>query len=377
MFLFFGEDGDEEKPLILKIKEYVKKKPKQATAVLRFWFIAHKDPQLTESNAVKAANVLLTLGEEISGLLFGNFSKADIKSLNQGIKKLSSIIENHQIETLLEFYELCKTLNPFHLSNHHQLMEKLRKGSEFKMCNNALFTQQNHRSRDEFQQITSIDNRTLAHVISREHPQTIAVILAYIESHQRAHILAQLPAGIQVDVCIRIARLDQVDPLILRSLKETLMQQMKGLNLTDGEGTSGVSLLAELLNNMDPSDEDQIFDQLSNVDPSLADRIRNEIFTFDDLVFLDDRGMQTLLKEIDKKVLVLALKSSSEEVKLRLFNNISKRAIDMILDDIDALGLVRMSEVKAAQAIIVETALKLEAEDKLTITKLKGEDEFV
>ena len=366
MFLFFGEHEEQERRLIKKIIEYVKRNPKQSTAVIRFWLSPHEDSHLTESNTVKAAHVLLTLGEEVASTIFGKFSTADIKLLNQGIKKLSRTLENRQLEILLEFYELCKTLNPFHLSDHHDFMKKLTERSNDKDDE----IQQSKQKHDELEQINSIETRALAHAIHREHPQTIAVILAHIESNKRAKILAQLPSDTQVDVCMRMARLDTVHPLILRDLKETLMHQMQGLNLTTDEETLGVPLLAELLNNVEQVHEDRIFNRLSEIDPDLVESIRNEMFTFDDLVYIDNRDTQTLLKEIEKKVLVLALKAGSEEVKLRFFSNISQRAVDIILDDMAALGLVRLSDVKAAQTIIVETAMQLEAAGKITVTKL-------
>ena len=366
MFLFFGEDEDQERRLIHKIIEYVKRNPDRSTAVIRFWLSPHDDSKITESNTVKAAHVLLTLGEEMASTIFGQFSKDDIKLLNQGMKTLSRTLENRHLEILLEFYELCKTLNPFHLSDHHSFMKKLIERSNSK----DVYTQQNKPKYSELEQVNSIETRALAHVIRREHPQTIAVILAHIESNKRANTLAQLPSDIQVDVCMRIARLDTVHPLILRDLKETLMHEIKGLNLSNDEETLGVPLLAKLLSNMEQVHEDQIFDRLSEIDPDLVDSIRNEMFTFDDLVYIDNRGTQTLLKEIEKKVLVLALKAGSENVKMKFFSNISQRAVDMILDDMAALGLVRLSDVKAAQAMIVETALQLEAAGKLTMTKL-------
>ncbi|MAA79207.1 MAG: hypothetical protein CL916_08090, partial [Deltaproteobacteria bacterium] len=199
MFLFFGEDEDQERRLIHKIIEYVKRNPDRSTAVIRFWLSPHDDSKITESNTVKAAHVLLTLGEEMASTIFGQFSKDDIKLLNQGMKTLSRTLENRHLEILLEFYELCKTLNPFHLSDHHSFMKKLIERSNSK----DVYTQQSQPKYSELEQVNSIETRALAHVIRREHPQTIAVILAHIESNKRANTLAQLPSDIQVDVCMR------------------------------------------------------------------------------------------------------------------------------------------------------------------------------
>jgi flagellar motor switch protein FliG len=230
---------------------------------------------------------------------------------------------------------------------------------------------------NELQQINSVDARTLANSIRKEHPQTIALILAHIDTNKGAKVLAQLPVESQVEVCMRMASLDTVSPQTLRDVEEALMSEMKGLIVSGGEETSGVALVAEILNNIEKVHEDRIFDRLTEIDPELAEDIRNEMFTFDDLIHIDDRGTQTLLKEIDKQVLVLALKTASEEVKQKFFSNISQRAAEMIREDIEVQGAVRLSDVEAAQATIVQTALQLEADGKIVIATPGSDDQFV
>jgi flagellar motor switch protein FliG len=227
------------------------------------------------------------------------------------------------------------------------------------------------------QQINSVDARTLANSVRKEHPQTIALVLAHIDTSKGAKVLAQLPIDTQVEVCIRMASLDSVSPQTLRDVEEALMSEMKGLIVSGGEETSGVALVAEILNNIEKVHEDRIFDQLTEIDPGLAEDIRNNMFTFDDLIHIDDRGTQTLLKEIDNQVLILALKTSSEEVKQKFFGNISQRAAEMIREDLEVLGAVRLSDVEAAQSTIVQTALQLEADGKIVIATPGSDDQFV
>ena len=227
------------------------------------------------------------------------------------------------------------------------------------------------------QQINSVDARTLANSVRKEHPQTIALVLAHIDTSKGAKVLAQLPIDTQVEVCIRMASLDSVSPQTLRDVEEALMSEMKGLIVAGGEETSGVALVAEILNNIEKVHEDRIFDQLTEIDPGLAEDIRNNMFTFDDLIHIDDRGTQTLLKEIDNQVLILALKTASEEVKQKFFSNISQRAAEMIREDLEVLGAVRLSDVEAAQSTIVQTALQLEADGKIVIATPGSDDQFV
>jgi flagellar motor switch protein FliG len=293
------------------------------------------------------------------------------------MQKLSTIQENRQPEILLEFYELCKTSNPFLLGGSNDFIKTLVERSMGEEDSRQLLSDLGSDKYNELQQINSVDSRTLANSIRKEHPQTIALILAHIDTNKGAKVLAQLPVEVQVEVCMRMASLDTVSPQTLRDVEEALMSEMKGLIVSGGEETSGVALVAEILNNIEKVHEDRIFDRLTEIDPELAEDIRNEMFTFDDLIHIDDRGTQTLLKEIDKQILVLALKTASEEVKQKFFSNISQRAAEMIREDIEVQGAVRLSDVEAAQATIVQTALQLEADGKIVIATPGSDDQFV
>ncbi len=334
------------------------------------------ESNISEENAMKAALVMLALGEDIVSDIFAKLTKEEIYALNRGMHALSQVRENRQQEVLLEFYELCKTSNPYLLGAGNQFIRKMVEKSMTDEEGRQLLSDLGTDKYNQLQQINSVDPRTLANSIRKEHPQTIALILAHIDTSKGAKVLAQLPVETQVEVCMRMASLDSVSPQTLRDVEEALMSEMKGLIISGGEETSGVELVAEILNNIEKVHEDRIFDQLTEIDPELAEQIRNHMFTFDDLVHIDDRGMQTLLKEIDNQVLVLSLKTASEEVKQKFFNNISARAADLIKEDLDVMGAVRLSEVEGAQAQIVQKALQLEAEGKIIIAT-GSDDEFV
>lgn len=272
------------------------------------------ESNISEENAMKAALVMLALGEDIVSDIFAKLTKEEIYALNRGMHALSQVRENRQQEVLLEFYELCKTSNPYLLGAGNQFIRKMVEKSMTDEEGRQLLSDLGTDKYNQLQQINSVDPRTLANSIRKEHPQTIALILAHIDTSKGAKVLAQLPVETQVEVCMRMASLDSVSPQTLRDVEEALMSEMKGLIISGGEETSGVELVAEILNNIEKVHEDRIFDQLTEIDPELAEQIRNHMFTFDDLVHIDDRGMQTLLKEIDNQVLVLSLKTASEEV---------------------------------------------------------------
>lgn len=331
----------------------------------------------SEENAMKAAQVMLALGEELAGPIFQTLTKEQIYTLNRGVNTLSNVRENRQNEVLLEFYELMKTSNPYLSGSGNQFIRSLVERSMTEEDSRQLLSDLGTDKYSQLQQINAVDARTLANSIRKEHPQTIALILAHIETSKSAKVLAQLPVDVQVEVCMRVASLDTVSPQTLRDVEEALMSEMKGLIISGSDETSGVALVAEILNNIEKVHEDRIFDQLTEVDPELAEEIRNNMFTFDDLIHIDDRGTQTLLKEIDNQVLILALKTSSEEVKQKFFSNISQRAAEMIQEDLEVLGAVRLSDVEAAQATIVQTALQLEADGKIVIATPGSDDQFV
>ena len=332
---------------------------------------------ISEENALKAAHVLLALGEEIAGDLFANLTKEEIYALNRGMQALSQVRENRQSEVLLEFYELMKTSNPYLLGSGNQFIRNLVERSMSDEDSRQILSDLGSDQYSQLQQINSVDARTLANSVRKEHPQTIALVLAHIDTSKGAKVLSQLPAEIQVEVCMRMASLDTISPQTLRDVEEALMSEMKGLIIAGGDETSGVDLVAEILNNIEKVHEDRIFDQLTEMDPELAEEIRSKMFTFDDLIHIDDRGTQTLLKEIDNQVLILALKTASEEVKQKFFSNISQRAAEMIKEDLEVLGAVRLSDVEAAQATIVQTALQLQNDGKIVIATPGSDDQFV
>ena len=332
---------------------------------------------MSEDHPVKAAAVLLALGEEFAGNIFSKLSKEEIYSLNRGMQKLGTVRDNRQSEYLLEFYELMKTSNPYLLGTGNAFIRKMVETSMSEDQSRQLLSELGTDNYSQLQQINSVDSRTLANAVRKEHPQTIALILAHIDTSKAAKIMAQMPVEVQVEVCMRMASLDSVSPQTLRDVEDALMSEMKGLVVAGGEETSGVALVAEILNNIEKVHEDRIFDQLTEIDPELAEEIRSKMFTFDDLIFIDDRGTQALLKEIDNQVLILALKTASEEVKQKFFNNISQRAAEMIREDLEVLGAVRLSDVEAAQSTIVQTALQLEADGKIVIATPGSDDQFV
>ena len=174
-----------------------------------------------------------------------------------------------------------------------------------------------------------------------------------------------------------MASLDTVTPQTLKAVESALLSELRGFLDLEAQETSGVVLVAEILNAIEKSHEERIFEQLMEIDPELAEEIRNNMFVFDDLVNLDDRGIQTLLRSVDNQVLLLALKTADDVVQSKILGNLSKRAAEMLMEDMEVMGPARLSDVEKAQTQITQLALKLEAEGQLQIARAGSDDEFV
>ncbi len=212
----------------------------------------------------------------------------------------------------------------------------------------------------------------IANMLSREHPQTIAIILAHLEPTQAAEVLGKLPENLKIDVSLRIASLDQISPSILVDLEDVLQSQLQ--SYTRGKKIGGIRTVSEILNQMDRASEDLILKNIEEKDQILADEIRKLMFTFDDLISIDDKGIQMVLKEITTDDLSLALKMAVDELKAKIFKNMSQRAVQILKEEIEAKGAVKVSDVEKAQMNIVRVARRLEEEGKIVIGGKGGEE---
>lgn len=214
-----------------------------------------------------------------------------------------------------------------------------------------------------------VDSRTLANFLLNEHPQTIALVIAHLPAEKGVEVLRRLPEALQAEVVLRIANLDYVSPDLIGHLDELLKTELSTLGSMDTSHLGGVEPVSDMLNLMDKNTEKNIMSRVEEKDPELADEIRKLMFVFEDLIFVDDLGIQNLLKEVDSKQLSIALKTAPDEVKVKIMSNMSTRASKLLTEDIAALGPTRLSEVEKNQALIVAKIKDLEAKGKAVITR--------
>jgi flagellar motor switch protein FliG len=204
-----------------------------------------------------------------------------------------------------------------------------------------------------------MDPRAVAELIRLEHPQIISIVLAYLDADQSAEILTALPAGMRSDIVARIALLDGVQPIALNELDDIMEKNFTGKGVGKTSVLGGAKAAAEIINNLEPSQESAIMEQITQADEALGSRIQDLIFVFDNLMEIDDRGMQELLRQVPSDRLLLALKGCEDAMKEKIFKNMSQRAAEMLKDDLESKGPVRISEVEGAQKEILQAARKL------------------
>ena len=318
------------------------------------------------TGAQKAAILLLSFGEEISAEIFKNMTEFEIKRIGAAMSRLGRL-ENDVVETVMgEFYGVLQQNQKFFYGGN-DFTKKLI-GTAFKGTDgDELINQLALGSSSNLDSLELIDARTLSNFIRNEHPQTIALILAHLDSRKCGDTLKLLPESMRTEILIRIANLDAVAPEIIDEIDDVLRAEIQAMGSISTQKIGGVEPIAEMLNLIDGASEEQILDGLEERDPELAERIRQLMFTFDDLVKIDDRGIQEIVKAVQNDKWKIALKTASEAVRELVFKNMSERAAKMLREEIEAMAAVKLSDVEAIQYEIVQVARKLEEEGKIVI----------
>jgi len=324
----------------------------------------------------KAAIFLVTLGSEISSEIFKHMREDEIETLTFEIARLESIDSEDRDRVLQEFQELMMAqdfITTGGIDYARELLEKSLGSQKAVDIINRLTSSLQVRP---FDFIRRTDPTHLLNFIQQEHPQTIALILAYLEPQKASIILSSLPHDIQSDVAKRIATMDRTSPEVLREVERVLEKKLSTLSSEDYTAAGGVESIVEILNLVDRSTEKTIIESLEEEDPELAEDIKKRMFVFEDIVMLDDRAIQKVLREVDTSELAKALKAVDTEVQDKIFRNMSKRAATLLKEDMEYMGPIRMKDVEEAQQKIVSIIRKLEEQGEIVVARA-GEDELV
>lgn len=324
----------------------------------------------------KAAILLIALGPERSAQVFKHLKDDEIEQLTLEIANTKSIPSDVKDAVLDEFYEVClaqQYISEGGIAYAKELLDKALGEDRAKDVIGRLTASLQVRP---FEFVRKADPSQLLNFIQDEHPQTIALILAYLPSAQAAAVVSALAPEKQADVARRIATMDRTSPDVIKEVEKVLEKKLASLVNQDYTIVGGVDSIVSILNTVDRSTEKHIMENLEIADPELADDIRRKMFVFEDIKLLDNRSIQTVLHEVDNNELAIALKNANEEVQKLIFDNLSSRLATMIKEDMEFMGPVRLKDVEDAQQKIVNIIRKLEDSGEIVISR-GGGDEIV
>jgi flagellar motor switch protein FliG len=328
------------------------------------------------SGQEKAAILLSALGPTTTKLIFKHMKDNDVKRMINTMSTISKSPIWMVKKVLEEFYSA--------INEDSDLLFSENKGRDFilgtlgeERAKQLLGQIVDVGSNNTLESLELVDTRTLANFLINEHPQTIALICAHLPVEKKVDVLRKLPEGLQAEVVLRVANLDFVSPELIAQLDDVLKTELSTLGSIDTQQLGGIEPIADMLNLMDKSSEKNIMARVEEKDPELAEEIRKLMFVFEDVIFVDDRGIQELLKIVDNLKLVTALKTAPEDVRTKLFKNMSNRAATLLKEDLDAMGPTKVSDVEKAQQEIVQQIKDLEAKGKAIVSRGGEGDAFV
>ena len=329
------------------------------------------------SGVQKAAILLISLGPEKSATVFKHLKEDEIEELTLEIANTRSVSPQVKEAVLEEFYQVClaqQYIAEGGIRYARELLEKALGNDQAQTVISKLTASLQVRP---FEFVRKTEASQVFNFIQDEHPQTIALILSYLSSTQAAMILGALPPEKQADVARRIATMDRTSPDVIREVENVLERKLVSLANQDFAIIGGVDAVVDILNAVDRATEKHIMETMEIDEPELADEIRKKMFVFEDVLLLDDRAIQRVLRDVDNNDLAVALKGSNEQVQEAIFKNLSKRLAAMIKEDMEFMGPVRMKDVEEAQQKIVGVIRKLEDSGEIVISRGGGDEIIV
>ena len=328
------------------------------------------------SGLQKAAVLLITLGPEKSSSIFKHLKEEEIEELTLEIANTRSITPQLKEDIMEEFYQVCLAQQYIAEGGIGYAKELLEKALGEEKAKDVIGKLTASLQVKPFEFVRKTDASQLLNFIQDEHPQTIALIMSYLSPAQSSMILSALPPERQSDVAKRIAMMDRTSPDVIKEVEKVLESKLSSLVNQDYTISGGVDAVVEILNSVDRGTEKHIMETLEVEEPELADEIRKKMFVFEDILLLDDRAIQRVLRDVENADLSIALKGSNENVQGAIFKNLSKRLAAMIKEDMEFMGPVRMKDVEEAQQKIVNVIRKLEDNSEIVISR-GGGDEIV
>ncbi len=326
----------------------------------------------------KAAIILLVLGEDITSNVFKHLTDDEVQEISREISVLGTVPASVADIVIEEFYNL--TMAKGYLTSggieyaKRVLIKSLGPEEARKIIDRLVKMLEKSTG---FSSLEKVNPQQLSKFIQNEHPQTIALILAHLSASQAAELIASLPEDMRSEIIIRMANLEEISPEIVKKISGVLDQKLEALGSYSLEEYGGVKAVAELFNRMDRRASRNVLEQIESRDPELTASIRDLMFVFEDILLIDDQGIMEILKRADKKSLAIGLKGANEELQAKFFRNMSQRAAEMMKEEMEYLGPIRVKDVEKAQHEVVEIVRGLEEEGVLVIGGAGGDDYVV
>jgi flagellar motor switch protein FliG len=328
------------------------------------------------NGAEKAAYLLLCLGEETTAAVFNELNNDEIMLISTFMREIEHVPADLARQVVDHYRKTQEEYAGLFVDGKGFLNNALISTGDSKRVESILEELNSEFDEKALETISNMDPRMVAGLLQNEHPQTIALILSTQKVEHTGTILINLPEDLRSEVAYRIARIEKVSPDIIHQIEEALQREIGGFAAKEQQNVGGLEKVVEILTRLGKSMEQNILAGIEQLDPETAEKIRNLLFTFDDLYMVDNIGMQKMLREVKNETLTLALKTASESVKDKIFQNISDGAKEIITEDLEALGPVKLADVEQAQRSIIKIALRLEEEGQLVLPG-GGQETFV
>lgn len=327
------------------------------------------------SGPQKAAILFLTMGEEYSTALFKELDGASIKKIGKYMSEITHIPSDVLSSVMDEFLINFRSDGDVVISGEDFLKQMVNKSMDKESAREVFKVIGEKGSSVPFSDLAYIPVENLITIIQGEHPQTVALILSYLPYEKAAEVLKSLPEELKIDVALRIVQIGQVDVEIVKELDKVMKNELSKIGGATRK-CDGIETLANILNQVDGITEESVLSHIENEDGDLADMVRQKMFVFEDLLQIENRHFRDILQNVDNQLLIKALKTTSDEMKNKVFSNLSERASEMLKEDMEVMGPVKLSEVEEAQQEIIKVAKRLESEGRIVLSK-GGDDVFV
>ncbi|MEI8362403.1 MAG: flagellar motor switch protein FliG [Betaproteobacteria bacterium] len=332
---------------------------------------------MSEAGVVRSAILMLALGADEAAEVMKFLSPKEVQKLGSAMATLKSV-GREQVETVVgEFLTEAELSSDFGLDSDEYIRSVLTKALGEDKASGLLNRILQSRDASGIESLKWMDAPTVSEFIKNEHPQIIATILVHLEPDQASEIIGYFPDRLRQDVMLRIATLDGVKPIALRELNDVMTKLLTGNDNLKKQTMGGVKVAANIMNFMSGDNEAIIMEGLKSYDDDMAQKIMDEMFVFDNIIDIDDKGIQVILREVQSEMLIVALKGTTEEMREKIFKNMSSRAAEMMKEDLESKGPVKLSEVEAQQKQILQIVRRLSDEGQIQLAGKGGDDQYV